>query len=54
MSKTVRNLDQLEAEYLERKAKIRAEEGLSWEKRELAIKQLGDEHHRARKERKAA
>ena len=54
MSKTGRNADRLEAEYRKRKAEIRADESLSWEKRELIIKQLGDEYYRARKEREAA
>ncbi len=50
MGGEVRRPDELEAEYLKRKAAIRAEETLSWEKKELAVKQLGDEYYRARKE----
>ena len=52
--KTVRNVDQLEAEYRRRKLAIREDPGLSWEKKELAVKKLGDEYHRARKEMEAA
>jgi hypothetical protein len=47
-------LERLVREYRERKAQIRADEALSWEKRELAIKALGDEYHRARNEMEAA
>ena len=39
-------LERLVREYRERKAQIRSDESLSWEKRELAIKQLGDRHYR--------
>ncbi len=46
--------EQLEAEYRRRKLAIREEQGLSWEKRELRIKQLGDDYYRARKEMEAA
>ena len=35
----------LEANYRRRKLEIRETPGLSWEKKELAIKALGDEHH---------
>ena len=54
MSKATKTPDQLEAEYLARKAQIRSDESLSWEKRELAIKALTDEHHRALKEMEEA
>ncbi len=54
MSKTVRTADQLEAEYRRRKLAIREDSGLSWEKKELKVKQLGDEYHRARREMEAA
>ena len=54
MTRTVRRPDQLEAEYLKRKTQIRADQTLSWEKKELAIKRLGDECHRACKEMEAA
>jgi hypothetical protein len=40
----------LEREYRERKAEIRADETLSWEKKELAVRQLGLEYDQARKE----
>ncbi len=46
-------LERLVREYRERKAQIRADESLSWEKRELVIKKLGEEYHRARKEMEA-
>ena len=54
MSKTAKHPEDLEADYLKRKADIRADAGLSWEKKELAIKALGDEYYRARKEMEAA
>ena len=47
-------LERLVREYRQRKAQIRSDESLSWEKQELQIKQLGDEYHRARKEMEAA
>jgi hypothetical protein len=50
MSAEVRRPDELEAKYLKRKAAIRADESLSWEEKELTIKQLGDEHYRARRQ----
>ena len=55
MSKTTKHLphpetlEDLEAEYLARKARIRSDETLSWEKRELAVKALGGEYYRARR-----
>ena len=45
--------DQLEVEYLARKAAIRANKTLSWEKKELQVKQLGDEFCRAQREMEA-
>ena len=48
--KTKELLDRLEAAYLARKATIRADASLSWEKKELAIKKFCDEYHRARSE----
>ena len=50
MSGEVRGPDELKAEYRKRKAAVRADETLSWEKKELAVKQLGDEYYRPRKE----
>lgn len=50
MSKMTKTLGQLEAEYLKRKAEIREDPGLSWEKKELSIRQLGDEYYRQRRE----
>ena len=50
MSKQTKSPDQLEAEYRRRKLAIREDPGLSWEKRELAIKRLGDEFYRRRRE----
>ena len=46
--------DQLEAEYLERKAQLRTDASLSWEQKELQVKRLGDEHYRVRKEKETA
>ena len=54
MTRTASRPDQLEAEYLQRKSQIRADDTLRWEKKELAIKALGEEYHRARKEMEAA
>jgi hypothetical protein len=42
--------EKLEAEYRKRKAEIRADASLSWEKKELAIRRLGLEYDKARKE----
>ncbi len=39
-----RELESLEARYLTRKATIRADASFSWEKKELAIRKLGDEY----------
>ena len=50
MSKTAKTLEELEAQYLKHKAEIRSEETLSWEKRELTLKRLGDEYYRRRRE----
>ena len=50
MSKTAKTPDQLEAEYLKQKAEIRSDPALSWEKKELTIRQLGDEYYRRRRE----
>ncbi len=47
---TTKDLGRLEAEYRARAAEIRADESLSWEKRELKIKALGDDYHRQRRE----
>jgi hypothetical protein len=46
--------EQLEAEYLKRKAAIRADKTLSWEKQELKIRELGLKHRRALEEAEAA
>ena len=54
MSGEVRRPDELKAEYLKRKAAVRADETSSWEKKELKVKALRDEYHRARKEMEAA
>jgi hypothetical protein len=43
-------LERLERDYRERKAQIRADSSLSWEKQEKAVKALGDEYYRRRKE----
>jgi hypothetical protein len=47
---TAKDLEALEHDYQERKAKIRADRSLSWEKKELAVRQLGLQYDRARKE----
>jgi hypothetical protein len=45
-----RDLEALERNYQKRKAEIRADNSLSWEKKELAVRQLGKEYDQARKE----
>jgi hypothetical protein len=40
----------LERDYQERKAQIRSDKSLGWEKQEKAIKALGDEFHARRRE----
>ena len=50
MSKQTKTLEELEREYRRRKLAIREDPGLSWEKKELAVKQLGDEYYRRRRE----
>ena len=50
MSKQAKTPEALESEYLKRKAEIRSDETLSWEKQELSIRQLGDEYYRRRRE----
>ena len=47
-------LERLVLEYRRRKLAIREDPGLSWEKKELAIKALSEEYHRARKEMETA
>ncbi len=42
--------ERLEAEYRKRKAQIRADGSLSWEKKELKIKELGERYYRALRE----
>jgi hypothetical protein len=55
MSKAPKTPDQLEAEYRRRKLAIREDPGLSWEKKELQIKALGEEFYlRRRKEMEVA
>ena len=54
MTKTATTPEQLEAEYRRRKLAIREDPALSWEKKELAIKALSEEYHRARKEMETA
>jgi hypothetical protein len=41
-----RGIEDLERDYIARKLAIREDAGLSWEKRELAIKALFEEYHR--------
>jgi hypothetical protein len=45
-----RDLEALERDYLKRKAEIRSDETLSYEKKELAVRRLGLEYDRRRKE----
>ena len=54
MDTTTKDLEALERDYQERKAEIRADTSLSWEKKELQVKALGEEFYRARKEMEAA
>ncbi len=54
MGGEVRRPDELEAEYRRRKLAVRGDPGLSWEKKELKVKGLGEEYHRARREMEAA
>ena len=54
MSKQTKTLEELEREYRRRKLAIREDPGLSWEKKELAVKALGEEYHQARREMEAA
>jgi hypothetical protein len=44
-----RELEALETEYLKRTAEIRADGSLSYEKKELRIKALGDEYNARRR-----
>ncbi len=50
MDTTAKDPQTLERGYLERKAQIRADSSLSWEKKELAIRQLGKEYDKARRQ----
>ena len=45
-----RDLEALEADYLKRKRKIRADGSLRYEKQEMAVRRLGLEYDRRRKE----
>ena len=54
MSEQTKTFEELEVEYRRRKLAIREDPALSWEKKELAVKVLGDEYHRRRKEMEAA
>jgi hypothetical protein len=49
MDTTTRDLEALERDYQERKAQIRADTSLSWEKRELAIRRLGLQYDKTRR-----
>ena len=44
------SLEGLDRDYQKRKAEIRRDDSISWEKKELAIRQLGKEYDKARKE----
>jgi hypothetical protein len=49
MTTKSKDLERLERDYRERKAQIRANSSLSWEKQEKAVKALGDEYHARRR-----
>ena len=49
MSTETKDLERLERDYQERKAQIRSDPELSWEKKQLAIKRLSEEHHARRR-----
>ena len=50
MSREARRPDELEAEYRRTKLTIREDGGLSWERKERTIKELGEEYYRRRRE----
>ena len=50
MNAQAKTLEELEAQYRRRKLEIRADGGLSWEKKERQIKALSDEYYRARRQ----
>ena len=50
MNAQAKTLEELEAQYRRRKLEIRADETLSWEKKELAIKALGERYYRERRQ----
>ena len=50
MTKEAKDLDRLEADYRAAVAKIRQEPGLSWEKQERTIRELGLEYDRKRRQ----
>jgi hypothetical protein len=50
---TVAEMEALERDYQKRKAEIRADASLSWEKRELKIRELGLEYDQARRAKPA-
>ena len=54
MSKQTKTLEELEARYRRRKQAVREDSELSWEKKELKIRALTDEHFRTLKETAAA
>ena len=54
MSKQTKTPEDLEREYRRRKLAIREDSELSWEKKELQVKALGEEYHRARREMEVA
>ena len=50
MDTTTKDLEALERDYQERKAEIRADTSLSWEKKELKVRELGKAYDRERKQ----
>ena len=49
MSTTAKDPETLERDYQRRKAEIRIDESLSWEKKELKVRELGKRYDRERK-----
>jgi hypothetical protein len=50
MSTTAEALERLEQEYKHKRAEVRSDNSLSWEKKERTVRELGLEYDRARKQ----
>ena len=50
MNAQAKTLEELKAQYRRRKLEIRADETLSWEKKERQVKELGDRYYRERRQ----